>query len=116
MGARRAERMPGSHSRRSLHNLKQLGSLVANAFVIVRIEDKEVVGSGGTDSNGLGGFVTQGDFHAVNGVDGGVAGGSAAEGRNQCVRDETHVHEVVLDGFREFESNQDSSLADFHFA
>jgi len=82
----------------------------------VRIVYFEVVWSSGTDADGLGGFVAEGDFHAVDGEDGGVAGGGAAENGDEGVGDETHVHQVVLDGFREFESNQDSGLADLHFA
>jgi cytoskeletal protein CcmA (bactofilin family) len=62
--------------------------------------------------DGFGGFVTEGNLHVVNAVDGGIAGRSAAQSGNARIRDKAHVHEVVLNGLREVEGNQDACFAD----
>ncbi len=54
----------------------------------------------------LGGLVAEGNLHAVNAIDGGVAGRCAAQRGDRGIGNEAHVHEVVLHGFRQVEGNQ----------
>ena len=68
------------------------------------------------DADGFCGLVAKGDFHAVDAVDGGVAGRGAAQGGDQRIGDKAHMHQVVLDGFRQVEGHQDPALADLQFA
>jgi len=56
--------------------------------------------------------MAEGDFHSIDAVDSRVAGRGAAQGRYQSVRDETHVHQVVLDIFRQVEGDQDPTVTD----
>ena len=60
--------------------------------------------------------MAEGNLQAVNAVDGGVAGGSAAQGRDLSVGHKTHVHQVVLDVFRQVEGNQDPAFANRQIA
>ena len=62
------------------------------------------------DSDGGGGLMAERDFKAVNAVDGGIAGGSAAQGRDLGVGHKTHVHQVVLDVLRQVEGDQDPAF------
>ena len=48
---------------------------------------------GGPDADGFGGLVAEGDFHAVDAVDGGVAGRGAAQSRDQGIGDKAHMHQ-----------------------
>jgi len=64
------------------------------------------------DANGFSGLVAEGDFHAVNQVDSGIAGGSAAQDGHQRIWNEAHVHQVVLDGFREVKGDEDATCTD----
>jgi len=59
--------------------------------------------------------MAEGNLHAINAVDGWVAGWCAAEGGDEGVWDKAHVHEMVLDGFREIEGDQDCGIADIQF-
>jgi hypothetical protein len=68
------------------------------------------------DRDGIGSLVAEGYLHAIYQVDGGVSGGGAADGCNQRVGDKAHMHEVVLDGFRQVESYQDRTFTDFELA
>lgn len=68
---------------------------------------------GFADADGLGGLDAEGNLHAVNGVDGGVAGRGATQRRHMGIGDETHVHQVVLDGFGEVQRDQHRTLANF---
>jgi hypothetical protein len=70
----------------------------------------------GADADGSGGLVAQGDFHAVNAENSGVAGGSAAQNGDQRAGDEAHVHEMVLDRFRQVERHQHGRFPDLQFA
>lgn len=65
----------------------------------------------GTDADGVGGLVAEGNLHAVNAVDGGITGGGAAERSDKSIGDEAHVHEVVLHGFRQVKGYQDASFS-----
>jgi hypothetical protein len=47
------------------------------------------------DTNEAGGLAAQGYFESVNGVDGGVAGGGAANDNDARFWSKAHVHEVV---------------------
>ena len=60
--------------------------------------------------------MAESDLHAVDGVDGGVAGGGAAQGSDQGIGDKAHMHQVVLHGFRQIEGHQDPGFADVQFA
>lgn len=66
-------------------------------------------------ANGGGGLMPQCDFHAVNTVYGGVACRCAPECRYQCVRNKTHVHQVVLYAFRQVKGNQDPAFTHVQF-
>ena len=59
----------------------------------------------GAHANGRGSLVAQGDFHAVDAVNGGVAGRGAAQRVDARVGHKAHMHQMVLDGFREVESH-----------
>jgi hypothetical protein len=56
--------------------------------------------------------MAEGDFHAVNAVDGGIAGRGAAQGRDQGIGDKAHMHQVVLYGFGKVEGDQHPAFAD----
>ena len=56
------------------------------------------------------------DLHSVDQVDSGIASWSATENRYECAGDKAHVHQVVLDGFRQIESYQDRAFSDFELA
>jgi len=60
--------------------------------------------------------MAEGDFHAVDTVDGGVAGRGATEHRDERVGDKAHMHQMVLYGFGQVESHQDRSFTDFKLA
>jgi hypothetical protein len=47
------------------------------------------------DANEAGSLATQGNLESVNGVDGGVAGGGAADNNDARFWSKAHVHEVV---------------------
>ena len=47
------------------------------------------------DTNEAGGLAAQGYFESVDGVDGGVAGGGAADDYNARFRSKAHVHQMV---------------------
>lgn len=64
----------------------------------------------GPDANGGCCFMAERDFEAVNAVDGGVPGGSATQGRDFSIWNKTHVHQVVLNVFREVECDQDPAF------
>ena len=53
--------------------------------------------------------MAEGDFQAVDAVDGGIAGGARRRAVTQR-RAQTHVHQVVLDGFRQVEGDQDPAF------
>lgn len=98
-------RTPEARSTRSLGGLEQAGWIgIGYGFL--------VLSGGGADADGGCGFAAEGDLHTVYAVDGRIARGSAADGRHHGVRDKAHVHEVVLDGFGEIESDQDANFAD----
>ena len=50
------------------------------------------------------------DLHAIDGIDSWIAGWSAAQGRNACFGNKAHMHQVVLNGFREVEVYNNPSL------
>ena len=72
--------------------------------------------SDAANADGFGGFVAQRDLHAVDAVDGGVAGRGAAQGGDEGIGDKAHMHQMVLDGFRQIEGDQDPAFADLQFA
>ena len=55
------------------------------------------------------------DLHAVNAIEGGVAGGRAAQGSHLGARHKAHMHQVVLDIFGQVEGHQDSLVANRQF-
>ena len=55
------------------------------------------------------------DLHAVDAIEGGIAGWGAAQGSHFGAGDKTHVHQVVLDIFGQVEGHQDSFVADRQF-
>jgi hypothetical protein len=67
-----------------------------------------------TDSSG--GLVAQGDFHAVNAENGGVAGWGAAQNGDQRTGNKPHVHKMVLDRFRQVQRHQNGRFPDLQFA
>lgn len=68
------------------------------------------------DGNVAGGLFAEGNLYAVNAVDGGVAGGSAAEDFNVGAGEEAEVSEVVADLLGELDGFEDSGLSDSHIA
>jgi hypothetical protein len=46
-------------------------------------------------------LLAESDFCAVDAINGGVAGGSAAQCENPVLRDKPQMHQVALDLFRE---------------
>lgn len=57
--------------------------------------------------------MAEGDFEAVNAVDGGVACWGAAQSLDYGIGDKTHVHQVVLDVFRQVEGDEDTAFTHF---
>lgn len=74
------------------------------------------MGGAGPDADGCGGFMAEGDFHAVNTVNSGVAGWRAAEIDYAGAGDKAHMHQVVLDIFGEVERDQDPTFSHGQFA
>jgi hypothetical protein len=62
------------------------------------------------DPNGFGRFVAQGNLHAVHAVNRGIACGGSAQQSDESARNEAHVHQVVLDGFRQVKGDQFAAL------
>jgi hypothetical protein len=60
--------------------------------------------------------MAEGDFHPVDAIHGGVAGRRAAQGRHLGVGDKSHVHQVVLDIFRQVKGDQDPPLTNRQIA
>lgn len=60
--------------------------------------------------------MAEGDFQAVNAIDGGVTGRGAAQGRDFSVGHKTHVHQVVLDVFRQVEGDKDPAITNRQIA
>ena len=56
------------------------------------------------------------DFHAVDAIDGGVAGRGAAQGGDLGIGHKAHMHQVVLDVFGQVEGDQDPALANRQIA
>src|SRR6202041_2120545 len=65
--------------------------------------------------DGGGGFMAERDLHAVNAIEGGIAGGRAAQGSYLGAGHKGHMHQVVLDIFGQVEGHQDSLFADRQF-
>lgn len=65
-----------------------------------------------THSNGGGGLMAERDFQSVDAVYGGVAGRSAAQGRDFGVWHKPHMHQVVLDILRQVEGDEDPAFTD----
>ena len=61
-------------------------------------------------------LMPQGDFHSINGIDGGVASRSATQGGHARVGDKPHVHKVILNRLRQIQSYQYAAIADVQFA
>jgi hypothetical protein len=109
--------IPESHSRHSSSSLNEfLLSGISGLRRGLGMDRGRGVEDGGfgyelrlADANGLGGLVAEGDLHAVNPVDGGVAGGGAAQDSHESIWNETHVHQVVLDGFREVKGDENAT-------
>ena len=59
--------------------------------------------------------MAKGDFHAVNAVDSGVAGRGAAQRRHQGVGHKAHMHQMILNRFRQVEGDQNPTFADVQF-
>ena len=74
------------------------------------------MGRAGTNADCSGSFVAESNLHAVNAVDSGIAGRGAAEIDDARSGDEAHMHQVVLDIFREVERDQDPTFTDGQFA
>ena len=66
--------------------------------------------------DGLSGFDPQRDLHAVNSVDGWIAGRGAPQSGDVSVWHKTHMHQVVLNRLGEIEGNQYPALADLQLA
>ncbi len=60
--------------------------------------------------------MAQGNFHAVDAINGRIAGGGTAERGDRRIGYKAHMHQVVLDGFRKVEAYQYAALAHFQFA
>jgi hypothetical protein len=60
--------------------------------------------------------MAEGNLHAVDTVDRGVAGWRATQGCHQRTGNEPHMHQVVLHGFRQIEGHQNPALADIQLA
>jgi hypothetical protein len=74
------------------------------------------VGRARANADSGGSFAAESDFHAVNAVNGGIAGWGAAQIDDARPRDEAHMHQVVLDIFREVERDQDPTFSDGQLA
>jgi hypothetical protein len=68
------------------------------------------------EEDAAGGLVAQGDFDAVEAVDGGVAGGGAAEDFDAGAGQEAQVREVVADLFGQVDGLYNARIANLRIA